>query len=478
MRCALLLALAACCWTLLFASAHPVWGDSVFDLEAARGLLRDGSLSVAEPLRDDLIRGPGGRYYVKYPLLQTLLVVPAIAIFDSLLQAGPSPVNWQFMAMSLPAAGVAGLGLAGLFCCLRRLDVPLRGAAIASSLAFVCSPWWVYARYYYGENLQICLAAWLLWAWLGTREARANGLLLGFLGGMLLNCKATYAVWLVILLGDLIYTGQKHRDLARRLGTTFLGGLPGLFLLLGYNLYRYNAPWEFGYGTGHDGRYGFGNPLWVGLYGLLFSSGKSVFLYTPLLLGLVTAIRYWWPRRHPEMVVLSLIVLGHLGTVACWWQWSGDWAWSPRLLLPVVPVLFALTFIGAPPGRWLLCLLGALVNGLAILIHPNVFIALTAGYAMAMTQSPEAMDNNFLQHYVPDFSPVCGHAWLVWNKLTGPTAAPWSYLNVPGWNSGPGAYSFDLWWSMGPLSLACIVTLTAGLGACLYALQRQLSRSD
>jgi hypothetical protein len=74
----------------------------------------------------------------------------------------------------------------------------------------------------------------------------------------------------------------------------------------------------------------FTTPLLAGLYGFLFSAGKSVFLFSPaILLGVIGFGLF--ARRCPALAIglaaaVVLKVLFH-----CRWQnWSGGWCWGPR----------------------------------------------------------------------------------------------------------------------------------------------------
>ena len=90
-------------------------------------------------------------------------------------------------------------------------------------------------------------------------------------------------------------------------------------------------------------------PIWTGLRGLLFSPGRSLFLYSPWLLlaipGVYPALPTgaavsWWPVFPILVVLLYAMKLG----------WHGG-SWGPRYLLPVVPLLAVAC---APALSWLL----------------------------------------------------------------------------------------------------------------------------
>ena len=83
-------------------------------------------------------------------------------------------------------------------------------------------------------------------------------------------------------------------------------------------------------------------PLYVGVYGLLFSAGKSLFLYSPPLLlsaiGARTFLRQAGAVGTFPICLLAVFVVGY-GVLS---HWSGDGAWGPRYLVPLTGSLAAL----------------------------------------------------------------------------------------------------------------------------------------
>lgn len=74
----------------------------------------------------------------------------------------------------------------------------------------------------------------------------------------------------------------------------------------------------------------FSTPLLAGLYGFLFSVGKSAFLFSP---ALVLGLAGWrvLGRRDPSLALsLGAAVLMGLLLHARWQNWSGGWDWGPR----------------------------------------------------------------------------------------------------------------------------------------------------
>jgi hypothetical protein len=116
----------------------------------------------------------------------------------------------------------------------------------------------------------------------------------------------------------------------------------------------------------------FENPLLVGLYGLLFSAGKSVFLFSPpLILGCVGLRRFMRTPQGREDGVLFLLLFGaQLAIAAKWWDWSGDDAWGPRFMIPAA-VLLTIPIVELLDARRLVAafaLAGTAVQLLAVLV--------------------------------------------------------------------------------------------------------------
>jgi hypothetical protein len=172
-------------------------------------------------------------------------------------------------------------------------------------------------------------------------------------------------------------------------------------LLLWHNAARFGSPLNSGYSDE-----GFTTPLYVGLYGLLFSSGKSIFLYAPpVLLGL-PGLAWLWRRRPAEALLAGGVGLVTLLYSAAWWAWYGGWSWGPRFLVPVLPLLIlpiGAVLLARGWARWALALLaaaGVAVQALGVLIDFNAYIDEITGGDPA---------NEYRYLFLPWLSPLIGH---------------------------------------------------------------------
>jgi hypothetical protein len=108
--------------------------------------------------------------------------------------------------------------------------------------------------------------------------------------------------------------------------------IPGLLLLI-YNAARSGHPWQ----TGYDLTL-FSPNLLLGLYKLLFSPLRGLFVYTPLLL---LSLPGWWRlrRRYPAESWLFAGLAGVTVILFSAWSSGEGLSWGSRFLVPVVPFL-------------------------------------------------------------------------------------------------------------------------------------------
>ena len=129
---------------------------------------------------------------------------------------------------------------------------------------------------------------------------------------------------------------------------TFVGAAIGVLPLLVYNALAFGNPLEQGYGTKPFDT----SPL-VGLYGLLFSPSRGLFIYEPYIVFAFATIVLLRPgREFLELRLLSLIYAWAATAIlyATYAEWWGGRVFGPRFLDDLAPVLFAVLAWGIGHG--------------------------------------------------------------------------------------------------------------------------------
>lgn len=288
--------------------------------------------------------GPDGQVYSKKGPAPALVAVPWYLMLHLITNLN---VRIGQLQSSLLWNGVLTAWTAVLlWLTALRLGYKDRTGMVLGLLFGLATIAWPYANQFFGEplsafSLLLCfygVAAWRQrghWLWLAVAgiggalaitTVTAHALLIGIIG-----------LWFVVdwLLrrraGDAPSTGRFGLGLAAFAAPLVAGGL----LLLVYNFIRFGNPLETGYHF--DSGEGFTTPLFQGLWGLLVSPYRSVFLHTPLFIGSLLAFVPFWRRHRGEATLVAAMSVVLVAMYSTWWMWWGGFAWGPRFLVPLTP---------------------------------------------------------------------------------------------------------------------------------------------
>jgi hypothetical protein len=331
------------------------------------------------------IWGQDGNLYTKKAPGISLLTAPLIWLGHAL--PGLNAVHVGLLTNAVVTALTAGLLLVWLTDLgFARLSAAL--AALGYGLGTIA---WVYARMFWESSmlaLSILTAVWAIYR--ATRLAYARQRLFWiFLAGLAIAIGLTlrfetapaivllglYLIWESVSwplsqLAERVHqrhhlspdktltiyepagTGPLLRLLFRSIpwGRLTIFFSPTLLITLGllyFNFARYGSLSE----TGYSQELHFLAP-WVGGFGLLFSPGRGLFIYAPLMWLLFFGLR---PARHrlssPYFWLIALLCLFYWLFYGSWFAWGGTWGWGPRFLLPILPLL--MLFVAEPIDKLL-----------------------------------------------------------------------------------------------------------------------------
>jgi hypothetical protein len=178
--------------------------------------------------------------------------------------------------------------------------------------------------------------------------------------------------------------------------------------------------------------------LLEGLDGLLLSTGKSLFAYSPPLLLALPGLWMWWRTRRADALLVLAVAAAVIVPAASLERWDGDPAWGPRRLVPLVPLLIwpAADWLGhawprlralGRSGVTLLVAAGVVVQLLGLAFPAESWLRLSAAVKTS-TGAGAWFAHGEHAHYIPQFSPISGHAWMLKNVLRHnkkPDPPPW-----------------------------------------------------
>ncbi|MCS6912381.1 MAG: hypothetical protein RMK29_07890 [Myxococcales bacterium] len=485
------------CTFLLLTSREPPWADAHVVYDTTQALIHRGALDVTLPGPPQFFVHRHGRKYGVFPLGNVIAMVPSYLAFLALRHVPGLPQGPLFALTShlSPALLMAAACLLFFHLCRRRGASPGWAALLAVTLG-LCTLCFSYARVAYSEALQTVAMLLVVERTLVAAERPTPRVMagLGAAAGVLLTSKLVYALLLPV---PVLYLAERHILQPRRQGQRpdwpglVAGSAVGLLcfapfaaVTLWHNWLKTGSVLDSGYRI-QDGI--FSGDLLPALYGYTLSTGKSMFLYSPpLVLGLC-GLGEGWRRRRAETALLCAMIATVMLFNAKFRHWNGDYCWGPRLLTPITPLVLLLSVPWLP--AWVQTRRRQMVLGLVLaaglgvqLIGASLYWDHYIRILLAVKDQTGAagwfQDQVGHGHFIPQFSPIRGHLWLLGHLLRGDPDLgrdpPWRLLVPQRVYLRPHgeALRLDLWaldWLPGPGRTAGVLLMVLLGGGALWA---------
>ncbi len=337
---------------LLTAGGHTYAADDESIVHVLDAFFSRGGFDLPAPetaVTVGTFRASDGRYYAQSGIAQPVIAAPFYIVGRLLAQAFEARYSDFFARLVLGffnafvSAAIAVL----LYAFGRALGYSAR-IALALALAWgLTTNAWAEAKSFYNEPLMALL---LLLAFYCIHFARARRQLGWYaLAGLAWGASLATKLHAVLALPALLLyaswqwqAGAPRRSLWREIfdrtspkrifffgiGACLSAGAGVLF----YNFIRFGNPFETGYGGELDPI-----PIWNGLYGILLSPGKSIFLFAPVaMLGLFALPRFWRVHRT-EGFVFAFYLVTAIFFHANFSDWHSRGAWGNRYMYLTLP---------------------------------------------------------------------------------------------------------------------------------------------
>jgi hypothetical protein len=353
--------------------------DAVATYEVTRQMLERGTLALSsDVVGNDAYRGPDGRLYSPFGLLQSLWNIPFYGA-GRLASAVP-PLRRVSPVMVTKAAVALGNAVAAALCvwlvwwlAWSTTGGDGRTASLAALLAAFATSLWPYSKFGFNVPLAACLVTCSVYASTRGSESRASrwAWAAGLASGLALLTRHELALiaipsWAVLVWGWPV-------GWYRQLAWWVAGAAAPSAVWLWYNRVRFGSVLDTGYLR--DETIGMGSSIASGLWGLLLSPGASIFLYSPITILAVVALvrlRHRFPRLVWQTAALAGIFTLFYAQMA---SWAGGRSYGPRYLVPFLPLLcvpLASWIAGLPARRrrWAVacCALSVLVQVPGVLV--------------------------------------------------------------------------------------------------------------
>jgi len=317
--------------------------DTQWRYEVSINLLDLRSSAIRDPALLNLhgyVRGTDGAAYSLYGLLGSLVPMPFVVLARLLGDRGTELERFLY---ALSNAAFGALTAATLTLLYTDLGLTRRRAVGWSLAVAFASMLWPLSTTSLDNVIHgfFALASLRLARLAGVRGSARLALAAGATGGLLFAFRDALGALLpglaLAALGPMPLVDR--RAALRRYAAYGLGSMVGPAIFIFYNVARFGALLPTA--APNDGALlhpaVFGNPL-VGAASLLFSPGRSVFLYSPMTLLAALGAGALWRRERALALGVAVTSATWLALVSSLTLFAGEWCWGPRYLASVLPL--------------------------------------------------------------------------------------------------------------------------------------------
>ncbi|HXX56188.1 MAG TPA: hypothetical protein VEJ17_00170 [Candidatus Nitrosotalea sp.] len=290
-----------------------------------------------------------GEPHTPYPPGHPLFALPWYLFGRYVVEKLPGmPVSGEQMileaAVCFSSAVFSASAVTFMFLICYALGLDVLGSLATAAIMGLATPVFTYSSWFFSEPLTTALllaAAYFVFARhkgeLIPVSAAAIG---GSILGVAICVRPAHALAAALFFGALLLR-DRTKALWPALIFGFLSAI-GLAALLLYNFHLYGNALEFGYPAIAEGGKrlnSFETPILTGLFGLLFSPGKSIFVFAPPLILALAGLPRLWRRDRGLGAIAAGALPVYLLFYARYSQWEGGYCVGPRYMVPALALL-------------------------------------------------------------------------------------------------------------------------------------------
>lgn len=301
------------------------------------------------PYAHEVIRTIGGHYYSGYPIGGPILVTPLylpLLAFPGLRHLDPgSLVALARILEKFAATTIAAFSSVVLLLLLKRITSSYWAWRLTLVNALGTLTWSIASQALWQHTTgQLAILGSLLFleSWFQKRDSRGALWACGACSACALAIRPSNIILLLALAAAFWIARASVLEWARWAALPVAAGLAAL----AYNLYFFHIP---------TGTYTYGmwaGSMWIGLAGLIFSPGRGVLFYIPVVLfaicAFLPAARATRAKHVPLMAAVTIFSALHYVVMSRVGGWWGGYCWGPRYLTEIMPLMIILIALGAP----------------------------------------------------------------------------------------------------------------------------------
>lgn len=315
------------------------------------------------------MEGKDGKIFSITGLGYSVAMLPAVALEDIFLrvtntqpiEAFPLESDWPVLLFaSMTNTFFGALLVIGLYLYMLSFDISHKYSFFLSLIFLISTNLLVYTKHSFA---QMMFSSLLLWVFYLIRryyltKNQNNLYFVGlFFGVLVVSYNQTFVfpiLALIIYYLLLIKPNLSKQSFSNNFKSflyAFLGMVPFIVLQVFFNKIRFNNSGSSVISDAIKSQTTSFPPPYVvveGIWSLLFSPGKSIFLFSPILLILIL---FWFKLNKkiiPEIISFLILFITYLWLIGTllggpdFLVWHGDSSWGPRYLLPTLPLLLIL----------------------------------------------------------------------------------------------------------------------------------------
>jgi hypothetical protein len=325
--------------------------EGLFHYEVAVQIIKHGQLGFVTQPEGIFQVAPNGRFYAGHEIGNTLFMLPTAFVNVMLENLASKFVSLETIEKAQQfilsfQAGIYSSITATLFFAMLR--VGFNQTVIPSFIATIClvltTFFWTYSRNLFDGVLCTTLLTTSFFLLVRYRQTKQSGLIISCFLALGFAFITRISMVLAILVTFTYLLIYRQTSITQKLREFTLGGItlvPFIIWQFWYNFLRtgiiYKSPVQtsvYAVNNAMDGN------ILVGLSGLLFSPGKSIFIYAPLLLISVFLFSRFYRQYPKEGIYIAALTIIWFLLHARLRSWYGASGWGPRHLITILPIMF------------------------------------------------------------------------------------------------------------------------------------------